>query len=72
MDTNKVSYYHGFNDGVHSCFGALAALVEGVNNVNDANQLKMMIITTANTIAEIMEGTSQRLEKILHEKEDSQ
>lgn len=65
MDEKSIKYYTGFNDGVHSCFGALSALVEGVNNVNDPNQIKMMIVKTANTIADIMEGTSQRLEQIL-------
>ena len=72
MDEKLIKYFVGFNDGVHSCFGALSALVEGVNNVDDPNQIKMMIASTSNTIADIMEGTSQRLEKLLNEKEDSQ
>lgn len=68
---DKIRYYNGFNDGVHSCFSALSALIEGVNSVNDPNQLKMMIVNTANTIAEIENTTSSNLEMLIKKiKED--
>jgi hypothetical protein len=68
-DINKITYFDGFNDGAHSCFGALSALIDGVNQVDDPNQIKMMIATTANTIADIMETTSKKLEELM-KKED--
>lgn len=73
MTTDKINtqiaYCDGFNDGVHSCVGVLSALVDGANQVDDPIKLKMMIVSSVNTVAEIMQSSSDKLSQLVKEKE---
>ena len=64
-DQEQIQYYNGLNDGVHICVGVLSALIEGANNTNDITQLKLMIVNTGNTVADIIESTSAHMDKLI-------
>lgn len=57
----QLHYYHGLNDGINMCNQMLIALVEGATKSEDLNQIRLVIATSASTIADIMQETSSRI-----------
>lgn len=65
-DTDKkLAYYNGLSDGLHSGNMAIIAMMQKVTTLNDIDVIKMVVIKTAEIMADISEETNKQADLLL-------
>jgi hypothetical protein len=61
----QLTYYNGFSDGTHVCNMAIIAMADAVTKSSDVKQIKMVVMHTVKTLADISDETNIKLELLL-------
>lgn len=62
---NGFDYYNGLNDGLFCCYNSLLVLMRATEKESSLNKVKLMIVHTVESMAEMMKETTNNFELML-------
>lgn len=58
-------YYNGLNDGLFCSYNSLLVLMKATEKENSLNKVKLMIVHTVEVMAQMMQETTNNVERML-------